>query len=458
MSSAPDCRELQAARFLPATDLTFPVVGSMTGPWNLRAPAPSTPALETWHVAAQWATLLLVSVLFAGALELADLPAALLIGPMLAAIVAGTNGATVRVPPPGFAGGAGGRRLPHRRRRSRRRSSRPSWTIGRCSPARSWRRLRLRASSAGSSAAEGRCRDRPRSGVRRRAAATAMVLMAEAFGADARLVAFMQYLRVIMVSVAAAIIARLWVDTSGVEEATVIWFPVVDWPALARRSAFAHRRRRFGQLLRLPSPYFLGAVILGTSLHLGFGVPLQLPQWLLAFLRADRLGDRAEFHQRRYLRHAVRALPQIVGSILALMAFCGGLAMAAQPRARHRPADRLSGDQPRRDGFRRHHRRRLRQRRPLLRHGAAKRPAALSCWPSGRRWHGWSRAGRGAVTLRTLATRTRPACMRRRHVHAPGHSPGFGKIALQPAFAAETFRALSSTLLLLGLIGDRRVR
>jgi hypothetical protein len=28
----------------------------------------------------------------------------------------------------------------------------------------------------------------------------------------------------------------------------------------------------------------------------------------------------------------------------------------------------------------------------------------------------------------------------------------------RPAFAAETLRALSSTLLLLGLIGDRRVR
>src|SRR5215216_2673802 len=46
----------------------------------------------------QWLALLIVSLLFAGALELAALPAALLIGPMLAAIVAGTNGATVRVP------------------------------------------------------------------------------------------------------------------------------------------------------------------------------------------------------------------------------------------------------------------------------------------------------------------------------------------------------------------------
>jgi hypothetical protein len=35
--------------------------------------------------------------------------------------------------------------------------------------------------------------------------------------------------------------------------------------------------------------------------------------------------------------------------------------------------------------------------------------------------------------------------------------PAYAKFR-QPAFAAETFRALSSTLLLLGLIGDRRVR
>ncbi|RUU04004.1 AbrB family transcriptional regulator, partial [Mesorhizobium sp. M7A.T.Ca.TU.009.01.3.2] len=58
-------------------------------------PSPDLPTLERmarmrklW----QWLALLVVSLLFAGALELATLPAALLIGPMLAAIVAGTNG------------------------------------------------------------------------------------------------------------------------------------------------------------------------------------------------------------------------------------------------------------------------------------------------------------------------------------------------------------------------------
>ena len=53
-----------------------------------------------------------------------------------------------------------------------------------------------------------------------------------------------------------------------------------------------------------------------------------------------------------------------------------------------------------------------------------------------------------------LATR-RAVLYQTRHVHAPGHSPAD---PAQPAFAAETLRALSSALLLLGLIGDRRAR
>ena len=63
--------------------------------------SPDQPVVERMarmRKAWQWLAILTVSALFAGALELAALPAALLIGPMLAAIVAGTNGATVRVP------------------------------------------------------------------------------------------------------------------------------------------------------------------------------------------------------------------------------------------------------------------------------------------------------------------------------------------------------------------------
>jgi membrane AbrB-like protein len=289
------------------------------------APAPRPQRFETWHVAIQWLALLVVSMLFAGALEIASLPAALLIGPMLAAIVAGTNGATVRVPPLGFAAGQ---------------AVVGCLIAGSISPAifatflDDWPLflsvvLATLASSSflgwfishfkvlpGTTAVWGSAPG----------GATAMVLMAGAFGADQRLVAFMQYLRVIMVSIAAACIARLWVDTSG-EPAPAVWFPSIDPTAFGATVAIAVLGGYLGRLARLPSPYFLGAVILGSMLHLGGGVPLQLPQWLLA-MSYVLIGWAIGLNfTGGILRHAVRALPQIIGSILALMAFCGGLAM-----------------------------------------------------------------------------------------------------------------------------------
>ncbi len=137
-----------------------------------------------------------------------------------------------------------------------------------------------------------------------------MVLMAEAFGADVRLVAFMQYLRVIMVSISAALIARLWVDTSGVERAPVIWFPAIDWLAFGTTVAIVLAGSYVGKLLRLPAPYFLGAVILGSVLHLGLGAPLQLPQWLLA-VSCVLIGWTIGLNfTSAILRHAVSALPR----------------------------------------------------------------------------------------------------------------------------------------------------
>lgn len=290
------------------------------------APAPPPQRLERWHVGVQWPALLVLSLLFAGALELADMPAALLLGPMFAAVIAGTNGASIRVPRLAFTGSQavvgclvassispdilttfadewplfGGIVVA-----TLAASSFLGWFISRFNT--------LPGTTAVWGSAPG--------------GSTAMVLMAEAFGADARLVAFMQYLRVIMVSIAAALIARLWVDTSGVEQPATVWFPAIDWPAFGSMLAIAAAGSLLGRLLRLPSPYFLGAVILASTLHLGFGVPLQLPQWLLA-ISYMLIGWTVGLNfTSKILRHAVRALPQIIGSILALMAFCGGLAM-----------------------------------------------------------------------------------------------------------------------------------
>ena len=250
--------------------------------------------------------LLILSVIFVTALEFARLPAGLLIGPMLAAIIAGTNGATIRPPRIAFIG---------------------AQAIVGCLIAASvgseifasfyaeWPLFlgivvaTLMASSLlgylisrwkvlpGTTAVWGSTPG----------AASAMVLMADAFGADARLVAFMQYLRVIFVSMAAAVIARLWVDTSGVEPAPIVWFPPIDWPAFAATLAIAAVGAAAGRLSSFPAGTFLGPMILGIALHLGGYVELQLPPWLLAVSYAFIGWSIGLNFTRTILRHAARA-------------------------------------------------------------------------------------------------------------------------------------------------------
>lgn len=157
-------------------------------------------------------------------------------------------------------------------------------------------------------------------------ASTAMVLMAGAFGADQRLVAFMQYLRVIMVSIGAAFIAGLWIDAGAPDVLPSEWFPsILPW-SFGATVAVAIAGLYLGRLARLPSPEFLGAFILATLLHLAFSVDFQIPKWL-ATLSFAFVGWTIGLKFRSdTLKQAARALPQIVISILLLMAFCGGIA------------------------------------------------------------------------------------------------------------------------------------
>nr|WP_287246324.1 AbrB family transcriptional regulator [Mesorhizobium sp.] len=352
-------------------------------------PAPNPPALE--HLARvpkvwQWLALLIFSMLFAGALEFGALPAALLIGPMLAAILAGANGATVRVPQPLFgaaqaivgclvAASISADIFPLFYKEwplflgvvvaTVAASSLLGWLISR------WRILPGTTAVWGSSPG----------------AATAMVLMAGAFGADQRLVAFMQYLRVILVSMTAALVAR--VDTSGIEIPAIIWFPPIDPIAFAATIGVALVGSLIGKLFRLPSPFFLGTFIFGTAVHLGLGVTMQLPPWLLALFYTMIGWTIGLNFTRAILRHATRALPQIVGSIIILHRLLRRPRLHDQPCARHRSADRLSGDQPRRHG----------QASPSSPppHSMSPsswrcdRPASSSCCWSDRAWRGWWR-------------------------------------------------------------------
>jgi membrane AbrB-like protein len=158
-------------------------------------------------------------------------------------------------------------------------------------------------------------------------AATAMVLMAEAFGADAQLVAFMQYLRVVCVAVAASLIARFWVDTTGASPPPIIWFPPLDPPSFAGTLALAGIGAIVGRLLRLPVGAMLGPLVIGAILHATGLIAIELPEWLLAAAYALIGWNIGLGFTRAVLAHAARALPQILASIAVLIAFCGGLAV-----------------------------------------------------------------------------------------------------------------------------------
>jgi membrane AbrB-like protein len=152
--------------------------------------------------------------------------------------------------------------------------------------------------------------------------ASVMSIMAESFGADMRLVAFMQYLRVVCVAIAASTISKLWVDTSGAALPTVIWFPPVDiLPAIETTALIAISivlTRRF----RIQAGVFLLPMIVGIVLQNAGLMRIELPPWLLALAYAFvgwTIGIR---FTRRILGHAARALPQVIGSTLTLIAIC----------------------------------------------------------------------------------------------------------------------------------------
>jgi membrane AbrB-like protein len=278
-----------------------------------------------WPALFQWLLLILASAALVAVFSAIGMPATFLLGPMIAGIAAGALGASIRPPKTAFNAAQAvlgiliasslspqliGSFLSH-------------WVIF----------LFVVLATLLASSVAGYCISRWRivpgtSGVWGSApgAATAMVLMADAFGADSRLVAFMQYLRVVLVTGVAALVARLFVDSSGVTAEPMIWFPALDPQAFGASLAVALVGGVAGGLVHLPSPFFLGSMILGVVLEFSGLVTFQLPQWLLALSYLMIGWVIGLKFTRTILRHVMGIMPQITLSILLLVLFCGGLA------------------------------------------------------------------------------------------------------------------------------------
>jgi hypothetical protein len=282
-------------------------------------------SLTKFPVAAQACGLLLLSVVLELLLTQLHLPAALLLGPMSAAIIFAALQTGIRIPFLLFTCGQAivGCMIARTITVSILRDMLADWAVFLgavvavfvVSNALGWMLARLRV-LPGSTAIWGSSPG----------GATAMVLMSEAFGADIRLVAFMQYLRVVFVAVVATLVARIFTGSTG-GMAAQNWFPHIVPGPLAETLALA----AFGVVLyrkwRLPAGALLVPLFLGAFLNGAGAMTIELPPWLLAASYALVGWSIGLRFTRQILAHAAKAFSRVAASILFLIALCGVLAV-----------------------------------------------------------------------------------------------------------------------------------
>lgn len=157
-------------------------------------------------------------------------------------------------------------------------------------------------------------------------AASSIVLLAEDFGADPRLVAFMQYLRVLMVTLIASIVAKFWAHIPLSHSHTVNFFEHVHTvPLLVSLCVVGI------SLLALLVPKISGGVLM-LSLALGGFIQfegysqIELPFWLFALAFAVIGWNVGLRFTKDVLIVAAKALAQTIFCISLLIFFCVGSA------------------------------------------------------------------------------------------------------------------------------------
>ncbi|MBP2169216.1 membrane AbrB-like protein [Erwinia toletana] len=280
--------------------------------------------MERLSLRLQWFILLSVSLLLGFLLQYFHVPAALLLGPMIVGVVMGLSGATLRIDKRLFilAQAILGCMIAQSLSPSILTPLIADWPVVLAV-------LVLTLAASGLSGfllvrfsdlpgATGAWGSSP-------GGASAMVAMAGEYGADARLVAFMQYLRVLFVATAAAVVARIGLGDSAQSAAPQLWFPPLDL-RFAATLAVAFGGAWLGQKFRIPSGALLLPALFGAVLHASGTLSLQVPEWLLALAYALIGWSVGLRFTKPIFRLALRTLPQMILSIMGLMLLCGGMA------------------------------------------------------------------------------------------------------------------------------------
>jgi uncharacterized protein len=288
------------------------------------APRPSSRLrLSPW---AQWVFLVAATAPLALLLEIVGLPAALLLGPMIAGILVGSNGGTISAPRlPVFAAQAIVGCLVARSITSEIvLSFLNDWplflsiivSIVAASGAFGWLLTRWKV-LPGTTAVWGTAPG----------GASVMMVMAGAFGADARLVALMQYLRVLLVASVASVVARQWLAVPVAAAVPATPALPFQWWDFGLTLIIAGFGGVLGFGLKIPAgglliPMLIGAVLEGLSV-----VTITLPRWLLAMSYAFLGWSVGLAFTRDILIHASRVLPQILLSIFGIIGICAAFAV-----------------------------------------------------------------------------------------------------------------------------------
>jgi uncharacterized protein len=290
----------------------------------MRDPTRRLPCLGRHGLATRWAVLIVVTAVFAGGLLLLRLPAGLLLGALAAGAVIALADGSVRVPltlmlPAQAVVGCLISRSVSVPLLAEMVRDWPLFTatvlvVVVVSTALGWLLARLQV-LPGTTAVWGASPG----------AATAMVLLAEAYGADIRLVAVMQYLRVVLVTVVASAVAHLWA-AGGDTAAPVAFFGPVDWIAFGKTALLIATATTVAWFIRLPAGPMLLGMVGGVVLQIMGWLTVELPPWLLAVSYAAIGWSIGLRFNRPILIHAGRALPRLFASTLVLILVCGGFA------------------------------------------------------------------------------------------------------------------------------------
>lgn len=283
---------------------------------------PRTIAVPSLRTIGLWLALVATSAAIAYGLSLAQFPAALLLGPMIAAIAFGVGGSNITVPRPGFLAAQAmiGCLVAHAV------TGQIAQTLFEDGPLIvavvlvtvavsglvGWLLTRLRI-LPGTTAAWGSSPG----------GASAMVAMAEDFGADPRLVAFMQYVRVAAVVFSASLAARFLMtgttpgagagagDASAASSVLATLLVAVIGATVALK-------------LRVPAGAQIGPMVLGAVLHATGVARMALPVPILELAYACIGWYVGLRFTRETLRLTFTALPGILTATFAVIALCAG--------------------------------------------------------------------------------------------------------------------------------------